>query len=148
MELGPVLFITFLLIFFPMLNLMALAVAFACGSLLNWEETREMALIPTNLPGDTPAQVNNNRQQRLNAMEQAWFRSGFGQYVKVQGGLQGVDSTVNSAQATSGLTNTNMVTVRTSMNVAPFVAIPFPTPVPGLNAPFPMSFTSERPVEE
>lgn len=157
-ELGPVLFIFFLIFFFPMVNLMSLGAVFASGWLLNYSQAREAALIyrqgganistpdPTNpnVQKPDPKKVAKVIDERVN---KKWFDSGIGRFVKVENDQITTEVIPIRVQIGARFVEDRLIRVNTSFRARPFLTIPFPTPVPGLNAPYPMSFSSENTTE-
>jgi hypothetical protein len=116
-EVGPVLFVFFLLVFFPLVNLIVLGLNYGCVKYFNFIETRELAI----------------RQKELGISQQvhrevfaSWRETGMFAFC---GGNTSVWRSFPTYNADTTVTNTNVVVV------PPFLTIPLFARVPGLNAP-------------
>lgn len=160
-ELGPALFMFLLMIVFPLINLLGLASGAATVSLIATEAASHAA--NSSSFADAESSVQQVSANLLN--------SGFGRFAKLQpaGGLNnsGVDIFINITPVNGGsgssvgpnapLTgsvdaNKNLYeySIRVSYLVQPFIsmrAVPFIGNVPGLGAPFNLSWSVARSVE-
>ncbi len=135
-EFGPVLFILLIMIAFPLIDLLAVALFYNAGSVLNGSQVREAALEPYT-------QVNSTSGFVKQAIVDQWIQGGLGRFCKL---AQPVDTQVIYK---TGVAGDKIVVLTTSIVVSPLVniGIPFLPGVPGINAPVPFSYTSEHVVE-
>jgi len=132
-ETGPALFILFLVILFPLIDLLYMGLAFGLVWYLNHLEVRELAV---RVPTET-AQV-------LTDVDTLYTSTGFGRFI---GLTTSRISHPLSGGATYGGTPLS-VTCTTVATVNPFLNIPFVIPVSGLNQPATFRVTSTRLQEE
>jgi hypothetical protein len=137
-ETGPALFVFFILIFFPLLDVIGMAAQYGAGWYLNHLVTRELACSRRQPPNGGPVAVaiNNDFQQ-----------TGIGSFV----GIQAINHNVEyqpgvGVQPPAG----EVATVRctTTINARPFITVPFFTNVPGLNQNMDLQFSNVRPRED
>lgn len=126
-ETGPALFILFIVIFFPMLDLMGLACSYGMCWYLNYSISNEIA---RSRKAEGPEIVSRS----VTALTQ----SGFGQFLGIKSGSVNIPAPVYNDTA-----NPPTVVVTTSMAVKPFITVPWFRPVPGLNAPITYTVTSQ-----
>lgn len=131
-EFGPALFVTLFLLFFPMVNLIALGVSYGASATLNDLQVREAALQPSNL-------VLNPGGAVQKSIPEQWMDS-IGKLVTDK-----TPKTMVSYRVASPTDKT--VTVSTKVVARPFLTIPFLSTIPGLGAPVDFTLTSERIVE-
>lgn len=137
----PIVMTLFLLLLaFPALDLLFLGMAYNSGSVLNDEQVRQAALIShtaaTSPLGKVKQTIPNN-----------WRQSGLGRFANVNGAINTELTYRNGSTDANGLVE-KIVRVVTSFDVNPFLVIPFPVQVPGLNAPVAFRFASERQMED
>ena len=139
-EMGPALFILLMMIFFPMLDLMAMLASYCSSFYLNMQQTKEAAIVPSSDALSTSGQVQKG-------CVDAWLANGVGKFVKT------TKYPSTKVVYTSGTPDPNtqvvdkIVTVTTTVDCQPFLTIPFPIPVTGLNSPMTFTITSQAQME-
>lgn len=133
-EFAPALFILLVCIVPPMLDLLYLGIAYAAGWYLNHLECREVACVP-------PA---NEGTARANARI-AWEASTLAKFIK---GKELSSSTKFEDRNPGDDYPVDTAIVTTTIQIQPFLQIPFMGSIPGIGAPISMTYTSERPQEE
>lgn len=132
-ETGPALFILFIMILFPLIDLLYMGLAFGIVWYLNHLETRELAV---RVPAETI--------QVLNDIDQQYVNTGFGRFVGLN--MAAIDHPLPGKATRSG--TPIQVTCTTNATIQPFLNIPFIAPVSGMNMPATFSVTSSRLQEE
>ncbi len=132
-ETGPALFILFIVILFPLIDLMYMGLAFAIVWYLNHLEVRELAV---RLPTET-AQV-------LTDIDTLYTGTGFGAFVGLTNAR--ISHPLSGGATYGGTPRT--VTCTTVATINPFLTIPFFTGIPGLNESATFRVTSTRLQEE
>lgn len=130
-ETGPALFILFLVILFPMIDLLYLGAAYGISWYLNHLEVRELAV-----------RHPDQSTQALSDIDNAFMSQGLAKFV----GL-----TTESIAHPGGATRSGdppVVELTTTATVNPFLSIPFFVSVPGLNTPVTFTMTGSRLQEE
>lgn len=141
-ETGPALFLLFIIIFFPMIDLLELAVGYIMSGIYHDYMLRELSLsAPPGATTDPAIQTQTAAIQKINTDFQ---NSTFFNFLKMTPG----DLQVSNIQYLPNPSNANIVQCTTTCRIQPFISIPWWTNVPGLNAPFPFIITSQRPQEE
>lgn len=138
-ELAPALFILFLLLFFPLIDLMTMGVEYASCYTLNDLQLREAANLPKSQAQD-PAGIVKDR------IPSEWRHSGLGAFVNVIGNPNTSISYLDGETDATG-TQDKYVVVTTSVTAHPFVTLPFVIPVPGLSAPMTFTISTRRMLE-
>lgn len=140
-ELAPALVIIFIVILFPMLDLLYLSLAYASGWYCNHLVVREVACrVPdtnTTNPGSAAWDATK-----------AWADTGLAKFIGAN--VNSVQNTVSYTMPPNPTPTDGPVscTVATQVTVQPFLPIPFFMQVEGLNKPVIFSFSAERPQEE
>ncbi len=137
-ELPGALMILILMVFFPLVNLLAMGVQFGCCFTLNSVQLREAALVKKSQVNATVAAVANN-----------WKNMGLGKFVNLhQGPLTKVSYKDGQKDPVSNITD-KIIVVETAMSIRPFLNqdMPMLPKVTGLNLPMQFRFVSERPLE-
>lgn len=132
-ETGPALFILLILILFPLIDLMYMAVAYSIVFYLNHLEVRELAV---RVPSETI--------QVLQDVDSNYVTTGFGKFV----GLTQARITHPLPGKATRAGDPEMVTCTTQAEVDPFLNLPFIMPVAGINSPATFSVSSSRIQEE
>lgn len=135
-ETGPALLVLFILIFFPMLDLVQMGAAYAMSLSYHDYMIREIAC---RKPTDA------DRATAVTRVQSEFTSSNFFNYLKAS--LPGGASSVQATYLPDA-TNPTSVRVSTRVQVLPFIVIPFIPAVPGLSAPLEFNFSTERPQEE
>jgi hypothetical protein len=134
-EFGPALFVLFLLLFFPLLNLLGILTTYGCGWYFNFHETREMACRRhSDVRGLNGKSVHEEEFDR-------WKTTGFYAFMGGDNGPR-IESQVDYDDAKTTLTNTSTVTAQ------PFLKMPMFAGVPGLGAPYTFTIATTRRQEE
>lgn len=139
-EMGPALLLILMMIFFPMLDLMALAASYCSCLYLNFQQTKEAAVVQF-----TDAQSTSGQVQK--GVVDAWQHAGVGVFVKTTTTPHTSVSYRNGQQDPQTKVVDKFVDVTTTVTCQPFLTIPFPVSVPGLNAPMTFTMTSEAQME-
>ena len=132
-ETGPAIFILFIMIFFPLVDLIYMGVAYAIVFYLNHLEVRELAI---RIPTET-AQV-------LQEIDSSFVNRGFGKFVGLS--LARISHPLPGQATRTGDPPT--VTCTTVATVDPFLNLPFIMPVSGINSPATFTVSSSRLQEE
>ncbi len=150
-EFVPVFMFFLLVIFFPMLDLLAMAALYGCGMILNAEQTREASLVANR--GSTGAaestavsNADGARQTRVKNVQEVWASQGLGHFFKIKTPI--VDPVITITTDGAGANADQYVHVKTTITGDPFLTIPFPVRVPGLNDPMTFTYTQERLIEQ
>ncbi|MDP3506989.1 MAG: hypothetical protein Q8T09_03290, partial [Candidatus Melainabacteria bacterium] len=137
-EFGPALIILLICIFFPLVDMLAVALAYCNGQVLNSNQVHEASLV------DWHEAVSPNGTVCKGIPDQ-WL-NGMGKFVKVSSPPSTLIS-YRDGESTTGVTD-KIVSVTTTLACTPFLSIPLPVfNIPGLNGPMVFSITSERPME-
>lgn len=139
-EFPVIMLFTVLLLFFPALDLLFLGIAYSAGSTLSDLQLRQAALIRYTQAEDPDGPVRK-------LIPDQWKNSGLGRFAKVQGNIETVVAYKDGATDENGLVE-KIVQVTTTFQVDPFLNIPIPISIPGLNAPATLTFAGERPMED
>lgn len=139
-----------LVIFFPMLDFLAMSALFGAGMILNAEACREASLVAnrgTTGAADTTAvtDADGERTSRVKKVSDAWKNGGLGHFFNIVG------DPVNKITVTtvgSGSNPDQYVHVETNITGSPFLNIPFPMDVPGMNKPMTFNYSQERLIEQ
>jgi hypothetical protein len=106
---------------------------------MNDEQLREAALLKRSLAEDPTGSV-------LYTIPNAWKNSGLGRYAKIDSDINTSVTYADGPQDQYGNVE-KFVCVATSFSVSPFLSVPIPISVPGLNADITLSFNSRRVLE-
>ena len=139
-EFAPALFVLFLLIIFPMVNLIYLTVGYSASWYLNNLEVRELAV-------RTPA----NSSTALSEVDTRWANSPLARFVHATAGDIQHPGGVQYDPSPTDNTNTQaFVKLSTQVTIKPFlnIAVPFIKDVPGVGAPITFVFFDRRTQEE
>ncbi|MCA9801961.1 MAG: hypothetical protein KC777_08250 [Cyanobacteria bacterium HKST-UBA02] len=126
--------ILLLCFFFPMVDLLSVAVSYGMAGVLNSNQTREASLVRAADAADAGGII-------CKGLPDQWL-GGMGQFVKIVG-YPGTSITYRE-----GAGGDKIVRVATTMTTSPFLPIPFPiAKIPGLNGPLTFTIASESPME-
>ncbi len=141
-ETGPALFLLFVIIFFPMLDLLGMAAGYIMSGIYHDHMVRELALsAPPGVTTDPAIQTQTKAIEKVNLEFQ---NSTFFNFLKMTPG----DLQVSDIKYLPDNTNPTVIQATTTCTIRPFINIPWWTGVPGLNEPFPFILTTQRPQEE
>lgn len=138
-EFGPALGLVLICFFFPMINMLSLALDYGLCMVLNINQVHEASLIAMSDATDNAGPV-------CKAIPDQWL-NGMGRFVKIVGYPQ---TTVTYRDGETGPDNVTdkIVSVQTTVVCTPFLPVPLPCAnIPGLNGPVTFSINAERPVE-
>jgi len=139
-EFGPALFVLLLLIFFPVLDLVAICFDYGVVALLNYNQSHEASLLPYDKSNDPSGPIKKD-------IPDAWRKTGLAKFVKVIGNPTTTIS-YRDGQSNGDSTTDKIVLVNTTVVCDPFMMLPIPVAkIGGLNAPMTFSATSERQME-
>jgi len=138
-EFGPAMLLLLICIFFPLIDMMSLALSYGLCMVLNYNQVHEASLLPWQDATSPTGTVQK-------AIPDQWL-SGMGHFVKVAGPPATAVTYRKGATGSDKITD-KIVIVQTTVQCSPFLPIPLPwITAPGLNAPFTFSVASERPME-
>lgn len=139
-EFAPALMIILICFFFPMVDMLSLAVSYGLCMVLNYNQVHEASLLPWNSATSAGGVVQK-------AIPDQWL-NGMGRFVKIVGYPQ-TNVTYRTVQTGGGKNpDDKIVIVSTTVVCNPFLSIPLPVlNVPGLNGPMTFTVVSERPME-
>lgn len=138
-EFGPALGLLLICFFFPMMDMLALGIAYGLIQVLNSNQVHEASLLPAN----EAAQANGNVKKGL---PDTWL-SGMGKFVKISG-YPKTDIYYRKGHTDASKSEDKIVMVQTTVVCNPFLHIPLPVvKVPGLNGPMTFAVSAERPME-
>ncbi|MFA6212513.1 MAG: hypothetical protein WC714_23955 [Candidatus Obscuribacterales bacterium] len=137
-EFGPALGILLICFFFPLLNMLTLAVSYCLCMVLNYNQVHEASLVhmseAVNISGPVCKGITDN-----------WL-AGMGKFVKTDSYPQ-TSVSYRDGQTTGSVTD-RIAEVQTIVVCQPLLNIPIPgLNVPGLNAPMAFSMSSESTME-
>jgi|688.fasta_scaffold543253_1 hypothetical protein len=139
-EFGPTLGILLLMLFFPLVDILALGADYASCMVLNYCQLREAALCSKQDAQSASGPV-------INGLPVTWAKEGLGRFVNL---ADSVDTTVNY-ESTNTIMNSTLkdeyVQVTTKVTANPFLTIPLFPGVPGLGAPVTFQLSTERLLE-
>lgn len=137
-EFVPVMWILIMVVFFPILDLLSLTSAYVVVYTMNSVQVREAALMPRSACETGPKITTQIPSQ--------WMDSGPGRFAN----MSSQTTTVRYTAATTDDTGIQdwLVSVDTACTFKPFLTVPFPISVAGLNAPMTITMSGERPVED
>lgn len=138
-ETGPALFILFLMLFFPLVNLVTMTFAYFSCTTLNDLQLREAALLPKKDAQDPAGAV-------MKRIPEEWKAEGIGAFAGLNKPQVTIVDYVTQSKDKDGREEA-VVRVTTQVQLRPFLTIPFFPGVPGLGKPMDFQITSQRPVE-
>lgn len=138
-ETGPALFILLLMLFFPLLDLVAMGASYMSCVTLNDLQLREASLLPK-------AEAQSDTGAVKKKIPDDWKSKGIGAFVGLE---KPVETTVDYVTGTKDKHERQDMLVRVTTNVRcrPFLTIPFFPGIPGLGAPMDFRIQTERLVE-
>ncbi|MBU6451011.1 MAG: hypothetical protein KGS72_04480 [Cyanobacteria bacterium REEB67] len=138
-EFGPALGIVLICFFFPLVDILAVGLAYGFLMVLNYNQVHEASLLPASSAQDPAGVVRSG-------IVNQWL-NGMGHFVKTEGKPDtAVSYRANTVNA-DGVTDQTVIVTTTAV-CDPFLPIPLPfANVPGLNGPMNLAITSERPME-
>lgn len=149
-EAGPALFILLMVFFFPLLNFIAMGLAYAdclyLHNLLLRQASLERVLVINPAPPPaytTDLSCSTAAAGSLNTIITAWRTEGLGRFVET-GVVPTQTAWINLAEGTN---SGRFIHVELNIQVKPFLPIPFPFAVPGINAPVSLKFNGKRVIE-
>lgn len=142
-EFGPALGILLIAIFFPLVDLLSVAVSYGLCLVLNNNQVHEASLLPYQ-------DASNPNGAVMKGIPEVWG-NGMGHFVKKVGPVITTVSyragQVSNDSGASKITD-RIVKVTTRVICSPFLPIPLPVSnVPGLNGPMTFTVAGERPME-
>ncbi|MBY0356682.1 MAG: hypothetical protein K2W82_01665 [Candidatus Obscuribacterales bacterium] len=139
-EFGPALFLFFIVIFFPLMDLFGLTAAYACGWYANFVCTRELSMRRIN---DSGIVINEVTAQ----FSPGGAAGGLARFVGVGGQGGSITHAVVPPAAVGGQP---VVTCSSQVTAVPFITVPFlgaVAAIPGLTGPVTFTIQSQRPRE-
>ena len=138
-EFAPALMVVLVCFFFPMIDMLGLALSYCLCMVLNYNQVHEASLLPAQT-----AQAANGPVKKF--VVDAWL-NGMGKFVKMQG-MPNTVITYRDGNANPDGQVEKHVSVSTTVQCLPFLSIPLPVfKCPGLNGPMTFTIASERPME-
>lgn len=141
-EFGPAMLVLVICIFFPLVDILSVCLAYCTVMVLNYNQVAQASLVRASEAADPSGEVKKG-------IPDVW-RSGMGKFVNMTGNVDTVVQYRNGQQETgTGATDAQDVIVRVKTTVVcnPFLPIPFFFGIPGINAPFPMVVFHEKQME-
>jgi hypothetical protein len=138
-ETGPAIMILFMFLFFPLVNILAMSVAYGSCFTLNDVQCREAATLPKT-------QAENAGGIIKKQIVEQWKHTGLGAFVQSQGDPKTNLAYFAGAKDGNG-SQDQYVEVTTTVTARPFVTVPFFFPVPGMSAPVTFTISNRRMVE-
>jgi hypothetical protein len=139
LELGPALSLLFISLFFPLLDMISIAVTYGAGSVLNNLQARQCAVV-------TKTEAQDSNGLVMKGIPNQWKAMGLGRFCNLIG-----NPTTNLTYKPGQRDNRNrqdwVVVVGTTIRSRPFLTAPNLPGVPGLTAPMTFTFFSERVME-
>lgn len=136
-EFGPVLFVLFLVLVFPLVDLLSMAITYTAGTMLNQAQLRLAVTTPASQLQDTTASP-------MADVTKAWQSQGMAAFASLDSPPK---CTVSYAPAFAGSTDFT-VGVTTTVVARPLLRMPMFPGVPGLGAPMTFQYYSERLLED
>jgi len=141
-EFGPGMWVLVLCIFFPLVDILSVCLAYCTVMVLNYNQVNQASLIKASDAASPNGEVKKG-------IPDVW-RSGMGKFVNMSGSPQ-TDVAYRNGQKETGTGATDaedvIVIVKTTVNCNPFLPIPFFVGIPGINAQFPLVVAQERQME-
>ncbi len=138
-ETGPAFFILFLLLVFPLLDLIAMPMTYCSCATLNDLQLREAANLPRSQTLDASGPVRKD-------IPAAWKTAGIGQFVGLTEDPKTDVSYKDGQSDTNGIQD-KFVIVTTTVSTRPLLTMPFFLPVPGMTMPMTVTITTRRLLE-
>ncbi|MCA9800896.1 MAG: hypothetical protein KC777_02865 [Cyanobacteria bacterium HKST-UBA02] len=132
-ETGPALFILFIMILFPLIDLMYMGLAYGIVYYLNFLEVRELAV---REPADTAVVLQD--------LDNLFVQQGLGKFIGLA--ISDIQHPLPGQATRAG--DPLLVTCTTQAQVDPFLSLPFIMPVAGINSPVTFEVSSSRLQEE
>jgi hypothetical protein len=150
-ETGPMLYIFFILIFFPLMDLLAMGCQFGCAWYCNFITCRELAVTKAGTwsnppPSGATTPTGFSGPYVVDYQASNFQNSSLAAFVKVKKITQ--TAATNPTTIPPPANTQQTVICYTTVTGQPFIWIPLPFAAPGLNADIPWSISSERPREE
>lgn len=143
-EFGPVFMIFMLVLAFPIMDLLAIGLTWGCGFVLHFYSIREASMVENIVA--TNAIDTATMNTRVTRIEQDWQSHGLGIFSKVLS-LTHVITPVPRNPSANPPQPDDYVTLQQTLQVNPFLMIPFPISVSGINAPMTFVYCTQRMVE-
>lgn len=147
-EFAPALILLLLIFLFPLMNLLALALSYTDCLYLDFLLLRQAGLERVLVMGpngklQTDYTCSTDPNGSLNKIITAWQNSGLGRFA----GTANAPQQTISVDLTEGTQNVKYVHLNLLAEVRPLLAVPFPYPVPGLNATVTFNFSGRSVIE-
>ncbi|CAN5293877.1 hypothetical protein BH11CYA1_BH11CYA1_48170 [soil metagenome] len=150
-ELAPAMFIFIMVFFFPFLNLIGLAISYAdclyLDTLLLRQAAIENVLVidnttsPASLKPDLTASTSPTGA--LNSVINNWLQLGLGRFAST-GSMPKQTCYIDLSE---GSTKVKFIHLNLDVECRPFLQLPFPIPVPGINQPVTFKFSGRSVIE-
>lgn len=138
LELPSAILILLFFVFFPMLSVIGLGIKYGACASLNGLQLHEAALIPRS-------QATAGNGSVCHRIPDEWSKGGLGVFVNPTVPPTTEVSYRDGEKTATGVDK--LVTVKTTVSLPPFVALPFLPNIPGLSAPLSVTIEGERPLE-
>jgi hypothetical protein len=138
-EFGPALYILFIGVFFPLLDLVSLSFVYGLGFTLNYFQSCQCAAVPKSEATDPAGRV-------MFGIPQQWKQVGLGRFVPLEGDPQTTITYKNGQLESNGVQDINVV-VSTTITANPLLCVPMLPGIPGLTAPITFNFACEQVLE-
>ncbi len=139
-DFGPALLILFILIFFPLLDLLGICLDYGLCMILNYNQVHEASLIPSKDATDEAGPIKKT-------IVDQWSK-GMGSFVGLAKPITTTITYTTAPQEDASNNADKSVKVVTTVVCSPFLTIPIPfVHAPGFNEPFTFEIASERQME-
>lgn len=139
-EFGPMLGILLLMLFFPLVDMLALGADYASCMVLNYCQLREAALC-------SKEDALNPGGAVIHGLPSSWTQEGLGRFVNIADHIETTVTYEQTKSATNSMFKDEYVQVTTKVSANPFLVIPVFPGVPGLGAPVRFQIQTERLLE-
>lgn len=135
-EIAPVLFVLFLLIFFPLIDLITLTLTYTAGAFLNHDQLREAALTAKSVAENPDGPIQKT-------LVDQWKATGIGQFASTDKAIKTVVTYKDGVTA-----DEHVVVVTTTVEAKPFMKLPMFDAVPGIGKDMTFEYSDERLMED
>lgn len=139
LEAGPALFILFIFLLYPLINLLGLGFSYYSVYTLNDIQTREASLLRRS-------EAMSEGGIILKQIPDAWKNQGLGRFANVLEGPETVITYTDGTADNNGVLD-KVVHINTRIICRPCISVPWFAVIPGLGAPVTFGMTSSRVLE-
>jgi hypothetical protein len=139
-EFAPTFMVFLIFLAFPLFDLLAMALIYGSGAVMAYYSAREASLVHNDINNLIDTTTMNTRILRT---EGDWRSKGFGRFAKVES----LTHVINAMPKDPPGQMEDAVEVIQTLTVQPFLMIPIPVTVPGLNANMTFIYANQRMIE-